>query len=115
MNPTVEYAGIYWVVFTPSVGHEYQGKRPAVVIQANASLKKGNLATIMPLTSQITKSHSTDILVKKSVLNKLYGDSLVKVQSIESFDRSRFKKRIGTMENDVMVKVQTYLKEHFDI
>lgn len=115
MSLKIEYAGIYWVVFTPSVGHEYKGKRPALVIQSNASLKKGNLATIMPLTSQITKSHSTDILVKKSVLNNLYGDSLIKVQSIESFDRSRFDKRLGTMEDDVMIKVQEYLAQHFGL
>ena len=115
MSNPIEYAGIYWVSFTPSVGHEYQGRRPAVVIQSDRSLKKGNLATVMPLTSQIGKSHSTDILVKQSSKNKLYGDSLVKVQSIQSFDRTRFIKRIGLMEDSVMKKVQTYLKEHFDL
>ena len=31
----IEYGGIYWVVFDPSVGHEYKGKRPAVVIQSD--------------------------------------------------------------------------------
>lgn len=32
MNGIIEYGGIYLVSFAPSVGHEYQGQRPAVVM-----------------------------------------------------------------------------------
>jgi len=111
----IEYGGVYWVSFAPSVGHEYQGKRPAVVIQTNHSLAKANVATVMPLTSQIGKPHSDDILVKADKTNGLYGDSLVKVHHIESFDQARFIKRIGTMEMAVMKKIQTYLKGHLGL
>lgn len=114
MSDVIEHAGIYWVAFTPSVGHEFQGKRPAVVIQSNQSLKKTNLATVMPLTSQIAKPHSSDIFVKANETNKLYGDSLVKVHNIESFDQSRFTKRIGMMDADIMEKIRKYLAEHFE-
>lgn len=106
---------IYWVSFAPSVGHEYQGRRPAVVIQADASLKRTNLVTVMPLTSQIGKPHGDDILVKATPQNKLYGDSLVKAHHVESFDRSRFIKKIGVLEEDNMLKIRTYLKSHFGI
>ncbi len=106
---------IHWVSFAPSIGHEYQGRRPAVVIQSDASLKRTNLVTVMPLTSQIGKPHGDDILVKATPQNKLYGDSLVKVHHIESFDKSRFIKKIGLLEEDGLLKIRTYLKNHFGI
>ena len=86
MTGVVEYGGIYLVSFAPSVGHEYQGQRPAVVIQSNNQIKRSSLVTVMPLTSQVGKSHSDDIFVKKGKTNNLFADSLIKVHSIESFD-----------------------------
>lgn len=37
--------------FNLSIGHEYQGKRPALIIESNLQLYKTNLATVIPLTS----------------------------------------------------------------
>lgn len=115
MKDDIVPAGIYWVSFARSVGHEYQGRRPAVVIQSDASLKRTNLVTIMPLTSKIRKPHDDDVLVKATAQNKLYGDSLVKVHHIESFDRSRFIKKIGVLEEDDLLKIRAYLKIHFGL
>ena len=115
MTDPIEYGGIYWVVFDPSIGHEYKGKRPAVVIEADAQLRKSNLVTVMPLTSQINKSHKDNILVKKDKYNCLFNDSLVKVHNIQSFDPARFVKKTGVMDNSIMVQIQDYLKKHFDI
>lgn len=115
MTDPIEYGGIYWVLFDPSVGHEYSGKRPAVVIQSDAWLAKTNLVTVMPLTSQITKSHKDNILVKVNKYNCLYADSLVKVHNIQSFDPKRFVKKMGVMDSTVMQQIKEYLKDHFDI
>ena len=115
MTIGITYGEIYWVSFAPSVGHEYQGKRPAVVIQGDKSLKKTNLVTVMPLTSQITKPHSDDILVSTNNKNNLYADSLIKVHHIESFDQSRLIKRIGSASDEDMLKIKKYLKSHFNI
>ena len=111
----IEYGGIYWVSFAASIGHEFRGKRPAVVVQSALQLRRANLVTVMPLTSQIGKPHGDDILVKANGENKLYGDSLIKVHSIESFDRGRFLKKIGYMESSGMKKVKEYLRIHFDL
>ncbi len=115
MTDPIECGGIYWVVFDPSVGHEYFGKRPAVVIQSDVQLKRTNLVTVMPLTSQIGKTHRDNILVKASKHNSLLRDSIVKVHNIESFDPARFVKKIGIMDNFVMAQIQDYLKVHFEI
>lgn len=115
MKDTIKYGSIWWVSFAPSIGHEFQGRRPAVVIQADASLRRANLITVMPLTSQIGKPHGDDIMVKTDKHNNLYADSLVKVQHIESFDHARFLKQIGHMSGEDMKKIREYLKIHFAI
>lgn len=115
MKDAIKYGSIWWVSFAPSVGHEFQGRRPAVVIQAYAPLRRANLITVMPLTSQINKSHGDDIAVKADKRNNLYADSLIKVHHIESFDHARFLKQIGQMSGEDMKKIREYLKIHFAI
>jgi mRNA interferase MazF len=115
MTDPIEYGGIYWVVFDPSVGHEYKGKRPAIVIQSDAQLSKSNLVSVMPLTSQIGKAHKDNILVKADKYNCLYSDSLIKVHNIQSFDPTRFVKKTGVVDSVIMQQIQDYLKVHFGI
>ena len=111
----MQYGEIYLVDFNISVGHEYQGKRPAVIIQSNQQLKVSNLATVMPLTSQIDNCQPEDIFIKKDSQNLLYKDSVVKVHQIKSFDKSRFIKRIGEVDTASLEKVKDYLKIHFGL
>lgn len=109
------YGEIYLVNFDPSVGHEYQKCRPAVVIQSDFQLAKSNLVTIMPLTSQVAKCYRDDIVVKPTAQNCLFAESVIKVYSITSFDNKRIIKHIGTMEETVLQKIRDYLKWHFRI
>jgi mRNA-degrading endonuclease toxin of MazEF toxin-antitoxin module len=106
---------IYLVYFTPSIGHEFRGERPAIVIQSSGQLAKTNLVTVMPLTSKVDKSNIDDILVRKDAMNKLFFDSLIKVHNIESFDRSRFSMKIGSANLEVVGQVKKYLIKHFDL
>lgn len=107
------YGEIYLVNFDPGIGHEYQKRRPAVVIQSDFQLTQSSFVAIIPLTSQVAKSHRDDIPVKKSSRNRLYLDSLLKVHFITSFDRQRFIKHTGSMEDVVMERIKEYLKRHF--
>ena len=111
----IRHGEIYQVDFEPSVGHEYQKKRPAVVIQSDGQLRQSTLVTIMPLTSRTEKAHRDDIIVEKNAHNRLFADSVVKVHAIASFDRRRFLKRIGKMDDAVMKQILEYLQKHFKI
>jgi len=115
MNFDMSFGDIYLVYFTPSVGHEFRGERPAIIIQSNEQLVKTNLVTVMPFSSKIDKSHDDDIFVGKNVANKLFFDSLIKVHNIESFDRSRFLTKIGVADKEVMGQIKKYLIKHFDL
>lgn len=112
----IQYGNIYLVDFSPSIGHEFQKCRPAVVIQSNKKNQAHYLITIMPLTSNLDNFiKNEDILVNKSQQNRLYADSILKTQSIISFDRQRFIKYIGVMEQEILEKVKVYVKRHFDL
>lgn len=111
----ISFGDIVWVGFNPSVGHEYQGKRPAIVVQSNEQLKKTNLITIIPLTSRKDNQMSDDILVEIDKQNNLMVDSLAKVYYITSFDYSRFEKVVGRANKEVLSKIKNYLRKHFDI
>ncbi len=106
---------IYLVDFCKAVGHEYQGVRPAVIIQADSYIQKTNIVTVMPLTSHLEKKREGDILVKADGHNRLYRDSLIRVAHIKSFDRSRFIKKIGRIDDSVMLRIKAYLKKHFGV
>ena len=115
MSEEIGYGDIHMVSFAPSVGHEFRGIRPAVVIQTDKQLSKTNLVTVMSLTSHLDKKHTDDILIKKDEINGLFCDSLIKVHNIESFDRSRFIRQIGKAGDADLRKIKTYLKLHFGL
>ncbi|MFA6521478.1 MAG: type II toxin-antitoxin system PemK/MazF family toxin [Candidatus Gracilibacteria bacterium] len=106
---------IFLVNFDPSIGHEYKKIRPAIVIQSEKTIKNSALITIMPITSQLSNCRKEDINIKKSAINGLYSDSLVKVGCVHSFDRKRFLKRIGNIPEETMAKIIEYLRIHFNI
>lgn len=111
----VAFGDIVWAEFDPSIGHEYQNKRPAIVIQAEEQLRKSTLVTVIPLTSQKDNPGQDDILVEADKGNNLMMDSLAKVYCITSFDYARFDKVIGRISQNVEMKIKEYLRKHFDL
>ena len=61
------------------------------------------------------RSWKDDIYVKKDAQNRLYADSLIKVQHIMSFDQERLIKRIGVLTAPVLANVKGYLTRHFGL
>lgn len=106
--------GEIWFVEFTGQGHEYQKTRPAVIIESNGQLKVTSVITVVPVTKQQEK-HKDDIFVAKDGSNNLRYDSVIKVHQIQTFDRSRFIKKIGTIDKEVMENIKTYLRRHFEI
>ncbi len=111
----VKSGDIIWTQFNPSVGHEFQDKRPALVIQTDRQLAKSNLATVMPITANILNKMVDDVLVEPNIKNSLRCVSVIKVYDIISCDYQRFFGKIGVIEDEVMDKIKEYLKRHFGI
>lgn len=108
--------GEIWLVqFLNSVGREFKGARPALIIESDSQISKSNVFTILPLTSNINNKLHDDILVTRDSQNKLFCDSILKVHQIQSFDRTRFIKRIGVVKKDILDQVKDYLRSHFEL
>ncbi len=60
--------GQIWLVnIDPSIGHEYKKIRPALIIQQEKYISSSNLLTVIPISSQISKTTELDVLLKKDV------------------------------------------------
>jgi mRNA-degrading endonuclease toxin of MazEF toxin-antitoxin module len=111
----LKFGDIVWTEFDPSVGHEYQNKRPAIIVQSDEQLKISNLATVIPLTSQSGNIIGDDIIIAADQENNLRVDSVAKVYCLTSFDYSRFVKKIGIIGNNEGLLIKNYLRKHFGL
>ncbi|MEK7190081.1 MAG: type II toxin-antitoxin system PemK/MazF family toxin [Patescibacteria group bacterium] len=109
----IKYGDILWTQFSPSVGHEFQDKRPALVIQTDRQLAASNLVTVMPLTGNVKNKMKDDIVVEPDGANNLRSISIVKVYNIASCDYQRIVGKIGRCKESVMNKIKDYLQIHF--
>jgi len=110
----MKYGEIWLVAYSDSMGHEYQKDRPSLIIESDSQLNITNIITIIPCTTQ-DKLQKDDIVIKKNPENNLLYDSVLKVHHIQSFDKSRFIKKIGLASDDIMAEVRNYLKKHFKL
>jgi len=76
-------------------GHHY-------VVQQDDYIKLDSLLTVIPLSTQVKKRQELDVYIVKDNENHLSKDSLVKTMQISLFDRLRFFKYIGKLNNDNM-------------
>lgn len=106
---------IYLIQWDPSVGHEFQKARPAIILSSENILKKSNLITVMAVTKNTGTPIDDDIIIQKDSINRLMFDSLIKVHHISSFDISRKIKHIGNVSPDILEKIKKYLYKHFDL
>lgn len=111
----LEFGDIVYASFSPSIGHEFRDKRPAIVIQSKTQLRKSNLVTLIPLTSNMRNAVADDILVSANKDNNLMTDSIAKVYYISSFDYARIDKRIGKLDAKLKKAIKSYLVKHFEL
>lgn len=111
----MKFGDIYLVDFEPSVGKEYKKTRPAIIIQMEEIFKSSPLVTFMPISSKVERFSMHDIFVEKDLKNKLTKDSIIKVNQISSFDKSRIIKKVGEANSPVIRRVRGYLRRHFGL
>ena len=61
-----ERGDIVWLTFTPQMGHEQAGRRPALVLSPRAYNGKVGLAIFCPITSQI-KGYPFEVAVPQGL------------------------------------------------
>ena len=117
MTPkNLQYSDIWFIQCSPSIGHEYKGHRPALIVQQKDLPHEKGLVSVIPMSSYKGKQWRDDILIQPDPMtNRLHVASLIKVQHIQSYDTTRFIRKIGRMDEKVMMEVKKYLSGHFGL
>jgi mRNA interferase MazF len=102
---------IYLVRFDPTVGHEIQKTRPALVIQNDVSNQYSSLTLVAAMTSKVSDvTYPVEVIVEPAAVNGLSARSAVKLDQIRTVDRRRLIKRLGTVGNETMKQVDQAIK-----
>lgn len=108
--------GEIWLVkYDPSIGHEFQKTRPAIILSSNSILKYANVVTAIAITSNSDSKISDDLELEKDDKNNLFSNSIIKIHHINSFDKSRFIKKIGEIGNEKLREIKGYLMNYFEL
>ena len=102
---------IYLVSFDPTIGHEIQKTRPAVIIQNDVSNEHSPITIVAAITSQFrTPPHPREVLIAPGAKTGLSKPSAVVLNQIRSIDRTRLQKRIGSLDPATIRRVDEAIK-----
>jgi len=101
---------IYLVGFDPTVGHEIQKTRPAVVVQNDISNQFSPITIVAAISSQFSDPPFPREVVIEPADSGLPKRSAVIVNQIRSVDRLRLQKKVGKLSRQSMERVDEAIK-----
>ncbi len=103
---------VYLAVLT-GTGCEQRGKRPVLIIQNNVGNHFSPTTLVAPITSSKKKRNLPVHVPVES--NRLYKDSVILCEQIQVMDKSRLRKKLCTLSDDVMEQVNKAVEVSFDL
>ena len=101
---------IFLANLEPVRGSEQGGTRPVLIIQNDIGNEYSTTTIIAPITSTVMKKeYPTNVFIKKED-SKLSRDSTILLNQIRAIDNSRLIKKIGSLDNFIMNKVDRAIK-----
>ena len=102
---------IYLVAFDPTLGHEIQKTRPAVIIQNDVSNEHSPITIVAAISSQFRNPpNPREVPIATGAKTGLRTSSAVILNQIRSIDRARLQKRLGVLDAATMRSVDEALK-----
>ena len=102
---------IFFVQFEPGVGFEIKKSRPGLIIQTEPYR---NTLIVLPISSKQKTNDRFEYSLKKSELNQLYLDSVVILDQVKSFDRSRFIGKVGEISESDCTNILSKFEKLFE-
>lgn len=100
---------LYYADLSPVVGSEQGGLRPVLIIQNDIGNKYSPTVIIAAITSQITKAKLPTHIELDKTKYPLTKDSVVLLEQLRTLDKLRLKEKIGTLDDNVMHKIDLAL------
>lgn len=101
------------VDFNPGRGSEQKGFRPAVIIQNDVGNQYGATTIVAAITTTI-KIYPVTVFLKAPA-GGLKNDSMVNFAQILAISKDRLRKKIGTLNKDLIKKVNQALRVSLDL
>ena len=101
---------IFLANLEPIIGSEQGGIRPVLIIQNEISNKYSPVTIIAAITSRnFEKDYPTNVFISKKE-SGLEKDSTIMLNQLRTIDKNRIIKRIGSLDNFIMKRVNMALK-----
>ena len=106
--------GDIWLVdFSPVLGREQSGRRPALILSRNEHNAHSGVITVAPLTSSMTmQNHPAAVHLPASPLGARV-DSLILVFQLRTIDKIRLERRLYSAPKDIMERIWRAIEGHF--
>jgi mRNA interferase MazF len=108
-----ERGAIYLINFDPTIGPEVKKSRPAVIITNNINNEYSPVLTVIPLSSNTTRVYPFEVVLPAG--NGLDNESKMMVNQIRTVDKKRLIKKMSTVSDDIMKKIEATIRLHFDM
>lgn len=112
---TIKRGEIYLADLSPVVGSEQGGQRPVLIVQNDIGNKYSPTVIVVAITAQITKSKLPTHVELPAKGNGLNKDSVILGEQIRTIDKKRLMQQIGTLNDDMMEKVNEALAISLDL
>ena len=103
----IKRGDIFYADLNPVVGSEQGGIRPVLVVQNNVGNKHSPTVIVVPISSVRKKNLPVHTQIRCSELPK---NSTVLAEQIRTIDRYRLKSYVGSVDFELMEKVEKAMK-----
>jgi mRNA interferase MazF len=102
---------IYLVAFDPTLGHEIQKTRPALILQNDVSNQYSPITIVAAISSQFRDPpHPREVPIATGGKSGLSKPSAVILNQIRSIDRARLQRRLGVLDAATIRRVDEAIK-----
>ncbi len=102
---------IYLTTLDPTLGHEIQKTRPALVIQNDVSNRLTRITIVAPITSTVRfPLNPVHVLIASDASTGLAVTSVALLNQIRAVDRRRLIKRLGAVDAKTVEGVEEAIK-----
>lgn len=110
-RPLLRRGDIVFTDFSPARENEANYLRPAIIITNNQANAVAPVLTVVPLTSNLERIYPMQLFLPTNRTG-LDRDSKAQIELMRHVAISRFKRIIGFVPEDLMVELDTKIKEH---
>mgnify|MGYP000971246268 CR=1 FL=1 len=111
----IKRGDLFYADLSPVVGSEQGGVRPVLIVQNDIGNKYSPTVIAAAITSQINKAKlptHIEISAKEYGLQK---DSVILLEQIRTIDKKRLREKIGSLDDELMEKVNEALNISFGL